>query len=212
MVFMCWASVISAGCGLCIAASGPSPLPRSPWHWAHSSKYSPRAAFRLESDGGSGFLSFLNSSGTTHGLFCCQAEYASTMQIRTSTEAKRILRVFRLGCATVDMAARKILAQRTTQRKQPGGGGSALCSYLERNAIARNLPRPSQHLIYDHGDHKQHVDSERPKEDLLKPPQATPGNRLLPDRGQLIQLKRRQNEFLIGGNRRTVSLVFCAHT
>src|SRR5260370_9459654 len=118
MVFMCWASVISAGCGLCIAASGPSPLPRSPWHWAHSSKYSPRAAFKLASDGGSGFLSFLNSSGTSHGLFCCQAEYASTMQIRTSTEAKRILRVFRLGCAMVDMAAKKILAQRTTQRKQ----------------------------------------------------------------------------------------------
>src|SRR6266478_1123182 len=122
-------------------------------------------------------------------------------------------------CASSDWAARrwtwrpgKFSHNEQHNESKPGGGGSALCSYLERNTIARNLPRPSQHLIYDHGDHKQHVDSERPKEDLLKPPQATPGNRLLPDRGQLIQLKRRQNEFLIGGNRRTVSLVFWAHT
>src|SRR5260370_41786307 len=111
------------------------------------------------------------------------------MQIRTSTETKKILRVFRLGCARVDMAAKKILAQRTTQRKQTWRGGSALCSYFERNTIARNLPRSSQHLIYDYGDHKQHRDSHGPKEQLLKPLQLTPGDRLLPDGGQLIQLK-----------------------
>ncbi len=46
-----------------------------------------------------------------------------------------------------------------------------------------SLAGASQHLIYDRGDHKQHVDSERPKEELLKPPQVTPGNRLLLDSG-----------------------------
>src|SRR6266849_3044056 len=40
------------------------------------------------------------------------------MQIRTRSEAKRILRVLRLGCASVDMSTRKILAQRCGQRKQ----------------------------------------------------------------------------------------------
>src|SRR6266513_2115816 len=40
------------------------------------------------------------------------------MQIRARSEAKRILRVLSLRCASVDMAARKILAQRRGQRKQ----------------------------------------------------------------------------------------------
>jgi hypothetical protein len=37
------------------------------------------------------------------------------------------LRVLSLRCASVDMAAGKILAQRREQRKQPGGGGSVPC-------------------------------------------------------------------------------------
>lgn len=48
---------------------------------------------------------------------------------------------------------------------------------------AVNLPRASQHLVYDHDDHKQHVDSKRPKEEFLNPPQVAPGNRLLLEGG-----------------------------
>src|SRR5258708_33713799 len=39
------------------------------------------------------------------------------MQIRARSEAKRILRVFRLGCASEDMATNKILAHPVRQRK-----------------------------------------------------------------------------------------------
>src|ERR1700704_2875484 len=39
------------------------------------------------------------------------------MQISASSEAKRILRVLRLGCASVDMATTKILAHSVWQRK-----------------------------------------------------------------------------------------------
>src|SRR5258708_32835283 len=76
--------------------------------------------------GAKGFFSFLNSSGTTHGLFCCQAEYRSTMQIRTSTEAKRILRVLRLSSALVDMAARKFSHKGLNNESKPDGGSRAV--------------------------------------------------------------------------------------
>src|SRR6266576_3112695 len=39
------------------------------------------------------------------------------MQIRARNEAKRVLRVLRLWCASVDMARRKILAHSVWQRK-----------------------------------------------------------------------------------------------
>src|SRR6266446_743525 len=90
------------------------------------------ATFTVDSEGGTGFLSFLNSSGTTHGLFCCQTEYTSVTQIRARSEAKRILRALRLGCARGDIAARKFSHNGEDNESKPNGGYSALCSYLER--------------------------------------------------------------------------------
>jgi hypothetical protein len=56
-----------------------------------------------------------------------------------------------------------------------------------------DLARASQHLIDDHGDHKQNVDAERPKKQLLEATQMPPGNLFLLESGQLIRLKGGQN-------------------
>src|SRR6267154_3448164 len=90
------------------------------------------ATFTVDSEGGIGFLSFLNTTGTTHGLFCCQTEYTSVTQIMARSEAKRILRALRLGCAIGDIAARKFSHKGLHNESKPHGGYSARYSYLER--------------------------------------------------------------------------------
>src|SRR6266849_1767701 len=90
------------------------------------------ATFTVDSEGGTGFLSFLNSTGTTHGLFCCHTEYTSVTQIRARSKAKRVLRALRLGCAIGDIAARKFSHKGLHNESKRDGVYSALYSYLER--------------------------------------------------------------------------------
>src|SRR6266481_3830125 len=61
------------------------------------------------------------------------------MHIRASTEAKSILRVFRLSCASVDIAAGKIFAHSICQRK-------AAASAEKRHQAERKMSHTSSAL------------------------------------------------------------------
>ncbi len=70
-----------------------------------------------------------------------------------------------------------------------------------------NLVQAAQHLVYDHHHHEQQIDSKRPHHELLRPFQATPGNQVLFQPGELFRFERIQNQLLIGGGNRIVSFV-----
>jgi hypothetical protein len=52
------------------------------------------------------------------------------------------------------------------------------------------LMRTNPHLVYNYRHHEEQIDSKRPENELLKPLEVAPGNKLLFQPGELIPLER----------------------
>ena len=63
-------------------------------------------------------------------------------------------------------------------------------SASESAHIFPELMRANPHLVYNYQHHEEQIDSKRPENELLKPPEVASGNKVLFHSGELIPFER----------------------